>query len=112
MDGVIRRLGADDLPQLYRMREISFLDTSDPDDQNLRAVHERLLPYRRGLFVGDLLSSSASLLPFEMYLGGKLVEMGGWPGYSRRPSSAAAGTCGRSCTTSWRSSRRTASAFA
>ncbi len=73
----IRKLTPNDIEQLVSVREIAFLDSSSPDDEEVRYRHERRLPHSKGLFVGATLSSAATVYPLSMYLGGKLVAMGG-----------------------------------
>ena len=74
---MIRSLTEDDLPQLFAIRQVAYLDTSDYSTSEARQRHVERLPYTWGHFEGDTLTSAAVVYPFEMYLAGKLVSMGG-----------------------------------
>ncbi len=74
---MIRPLTEDDLPQLFAIRQVAYLDTNDYSTPEARQRHMDRLPYTWGHFEGDTLTSAAVVYPFEMYLAGKLVPMGG-----------------------------------
>jgi len=73
----VRPLKEEDLEQLFALRRVAFLDRSDFSDPEVRARHLARLPHTRGYFEGERLSSACVLFPFEMYLGGQPVKMGG-----------------------------------
>ena len=74
---MIRPLTEDDLEQLFALRQISFLDRSDFREQAVRARHQTRLPYTFGHFLGGKLTSAAVWFPFEMFLAGQRVRVGG-----------------------------------
>ena len=67
---MIRPLNEDDLEQLYAIRQVAFLDTTDYSRPEAQQVHKDRLKYRYGSFEGDQLAASASWYPFNMYLHG------------------------------------------
>ena len=87
---MIRFLTEDDLPQLFAIRQVAYLDTSDYSTPEARQRHVDRLPYTRGFFDGDTLTSAAVVYPFEMFFAGQPVPMGGLasvlsaPEYRRR----------------------------
>ena len=81
----VRALGEDDLEQMFAVREVAFLEPSDlSDPETLRRYKDRL-PYTRGHFEEGTLTSVYTLFPFEMYLAGKRVKMGGLAGIASKP---------------------------
>ena len=87
---MIRSLTEDDLPQLFAIRQVAYLDTSDFGDAVAQQRHVDRLPYTRGYFEEGTLTSAAVVYPFEMYLAGQPTPMGGLasvlsaPEYRRR----------------------------
>ena len=87
---MIRFLTEDDLPQLFAIRQVAYLDTSDYSTPEARQRHVDRLPYTRGFFDGDTLTSAAIVYPFEIFFAGQPVPMGGLasvlsaPEYRRR----------------------------
>ncbi len=73
----VRPLTEADLEQLFALRQISFLDRSDFSDESVRARHLARLPYTFGHFLGGKLTSAAVWFPFEMFLAGQRVRVGG-----------------------------------
>ena len=73
----IRQLAAGDLKQLFALRQLSFLDHSDFSNLDVRARHAARLAYTSGHFLGDKLTSAAVCYPFEMFLAGGRVRVGG-----------------------------------
>jgi predicted acetyltransferase len=73
----IRPLREAELEQLMAVRQIAFLDRSDPHDPETRARHRARLPYTWGHFVGEALASAAVMYPFGMFLAGSRVPVGG-----------------------------------
>lgn len=73
----VRQLTEDDLDALFALRQISFLDRSDFSDPSVRARHAARLHYTTGHFLGGKLTSAAVCFPFEMFLGGRRVRVGG-----------------------------------
>lgn len=74
---MIRPLTEGDLEQLFALRQISFLDTSDVSAPAMRARHIARLHYTYGHFLGDKLTSAAVCHPFETFLAGRRVAAGG-----------------------------------
>ena len=74
---MIRALTEDDLPQLFAIRQVAYLDTNDYSTPEARQRHVDRLPYTWGHFEGDTLTSAAVVYPFEMFLAGDPVPMGG-----------------------------------
>lgn len=90
----VRPLREADLPQLFALRQIAFLDRSDFTKPGTRARHVARLPYTWGHFEVDplaeapgegVLSSAAVMYPFEMYLAGSRVPVGGLAGVLSAP---------------------------
>jgi len=81
----IRPLTEGDLEQLFALRRISFLDRSDFSDETVRARHATRLPYTSGHFVDGKLTSAAVCFPFEMFLAGRRVRVGGLAGVLSAP---------------------------
>ncbi len=73
----VRELNEKDLDALFAIRQISFLDRSDFSDPALRARHAARLQHTVGHFYGDKLTSAAVCFPFEMFLAGQRVRVGG-----------------------------------
>lgn len=73
----VRPLHEDDLDQLLALRQLSFLDRSDFSDEAVRARHAARLSYTFGHFLGGKLTSAAVCFPFEMFLAGQRVRLGG-----------------------------------
>jgi predicted acetyltransferase len=73
----IRSLTLNDLDGLVTLREVCFPDGKDIDELEMRYRLERQLPFATGVFDEGRLVSAAVMFPFEMYLGGKRVKVGG-----------------------------------
>ena len=73
----IRGLTEGDLDALFALRQVSFLDRSDFSDPAVRARHVARLPYTHGHFLASQLTSAAVCYPFEMFLAGQRVRVGG-----------------------------------
>lgn len=74
---VIRPMTEGDLEQLFRIRQIAFLDPTDPKDPAVRAHHIAALPYRYGCFIDGELASTASWWPYEVMLYGERRKASG-----------------------------------
>lgn len=85
MAHTIRGLREADLPQLFAIREVAYLVTDDPRDPKVLEHHKKRLPFQRGHFIEDTLTSAAIVYPFEMCLGGRRVPMGGLAGVLSAP---------------------------
>jgi len=85
----VRVLQEGDLEQLFVLRQLSFLDRSDFSDEMVRARHRARLPYTFGHFLDDgsggKLTSAAVCYPFEMFLAGRRVRVGGLAGVLSAP---------------------------
>ena len=73
----IRTLTENDLDALFAIRQVSFLDRSDFSDPAVRARHAARLHHTVGHFLDDKLTSAAICFPFEMFLAGQRVRVGG-----------------------------------
>lgn len=73
----VRALIEDDLDALFALRQVSFLDRSDFSDPAVRGRHTARLHHTVGHFYGDKLTSAAVCYPFEMFLAGQRVRVGG-----------------------------------
>ena len=73
----VRGLTEGDLDALFALRQVSFLDRSDFSDPAVRARHVARLPYTHGHFLAGQLTSAAVCYPFEMFLAGQRVRVGG-----------------------------------
>ena len=73
----VRTLSKNDLDALFALRQISFLDRSDFSNPAVRARHAARLAYTSGHFLDGKLTSAAVCFPFEMFLAGKRVRVGG-----------------------------------
>lgn len=73
----IRALHPDDLDALARLREVAFFDQMDWSDVHVRQHHSQMLHHRRGAFVDGELVSTASWMPFQVYMDGVRTAMGG-----------------------------------
>lgn len=73
----VRPLEDADLDSLFALRQLSFLDPSDFSDPAVRARHVARLPFSYGHFREGKLTSAALCYPFEMYLSGVRVRVGG-----------------------------------
>ena len=76
-DYTIRTLTPEDLDALFEVRQVAFLDESDPQDPQVRALQEATLVHKRGCFLDGELASSASWYPFQMYVHGTRHEVAG-----------------------------------
>ncbi len=81
----VRALGEDDLEQMFAVREVAFLESSDLSDPKTLQRYRDRLPYTRGYFDEGTLTSVYTLFPFEMYLAGRRVKMGGLAGVASKP---------------------------
>lgn len=81
----VRRLQEGDLEQLFALRQVSFLDRSNFADETVRARHRARLPYTFGHFLEGRLTSAAVCYPFEMFLAGQRVQVGGLAGVLSAP---------------------------
>ena len=81
----VRALGEDDLKQMFAVREVAFLESSDLSDPKTLQRYKDRLPYTRGYFEEGALTSVYTLFPFEMYLAGVRVKMGGLAGVASKP---------------------------
>ncbi len=73
----VRGLTESDLDALFALRQVSFLDRSDFSDPAVRARHAARLAYTHGHFLDGKLTSAAVCYPFEMFLAGRRVQVGG-----------------------------------
>ncbi|MDZ7705972.1 MAG: GNAT family N-acetyltransferase [Trueperaceae bacterium] len=73
--GTVRTLTEDDLDALLAARKLTFL--SDPNDPGLREMVKGRLELTRGHFLDGRLTSAAVTYPFDIYLAGTRVPMGG-----------------------------------
>ena len=81
----IRALTEDDLEQLFAVRNIAFFEPEDLSHPPTLQRYKDRLPYTRGYFDGGTLSSAYTMLPFEMYVAGQRVKMGGLAGVASAP---------------------------
>ena len=81
----VRALGEDDLEQMFAVREVAFLEPADLSDPKTLQRYKDRLPYTRGYFDESTLTSVYTLFPFEMYLAGRRVKMGGLAGVASKP---------------------------
>ena len=84
----VRPLREGDLEQLFALRQLSFLDRSDFTDPAVRERHTARLPYTFGHLddkSGGKLTSAAVCYPFEMFLAGRRVRVGGLAGVLSAP---------------------------
>ena len=81
----VRALSEDDLEQMFAVREVAFLEPADLSDPKTLQRYKDRLPYTRGYFDEGTLTSVYTLFPFEMYLAGKRVKMGGLAGVASKP---------------------------
>lgn len=77
MSDAVRPLRERELEQLLAIRQIAFLDRATVDDPETRARHLARLPYTWGHFVGEALASAAVMYPFEAFVAGARVPVGG-----------------------------------
>lgn len=75
-DTMIRRLVDKDLPALYRIRQIAFLDHISPASAEAQAWHRKTLPYKFGRFVDGELAACVSWYPEAMFLDGREQTVG------------------------------------
>ncbi len=73
----VRELTENDLDALFAVRQVSFLDRSDFSDPALRARHAARLYCTTGHFLAEKLTCAAVCYPFEMFLCGQRVRVGG-----------------------------------
>ena len=73
----VRGLTEGDLDALFALRQVSFLDRSDFSDPDVRARHVARLACTHGHFLAGKLTSAAVCYPFEMFLAGQRVRVGG-----------------------------------
>jgi len=81
----VRPLHEGDLDQLFSIRQLSFLDRSDFSDEAVRARYAGRLPYTFGHFLAGKLTSAAVCFPFQMYVAGQRVRVGGLAGVLSAP---------------------------
>ena len=87
---MIRTLNESDMNALFSLRRVGFFQQIDPNDAKVSAYQRARLRFTRGYFVKTKLASVITMYPFEMTLGGKVVQMGGLasvmsaPEYRRR----------------------------
>ena len=81
----IRTLTEDDLEQLFAVHSIAFSESEDLSHPPTLQRYRDHLPYTRGYFVGDTLSSVYTMFPFEMYVAGRRVKIGGLAGVASAP---------------------------
>ncbi len=81
----VRALTESDLEQLFAVRQVAFLEPADLSDPATLQRYRDRLPYTRGYFGEDTLTSAYTLFPFEMYLAGRRVVMGGLAGVASAP---------------------------
>ena len=93
MAHTIRDMREADLPQLFAIREVAYLATDDPNDPKVLEHHKKRLPFQRGHFIGETLTSAAIVYPFEMYLSNGLRADGRLGGGAERPGISAARLC-------------------
>lgn len=74
---MIRPLEEGDLEQLFAIRRVSFLDRSNFSDEAVRARQLARLPFSFGHFLDGKLTSAAVCYPFEMFVAGQRVRVGG-----------------------------------
>ncbi len=80
---VVRPLSTADLPEMVRIRSIAF-GAPDDVDAALRALEPRL-PYTLGAFEDGRLRSLATMFPFQAYVAGRRVGLGGLAGVATAP---------------------------
>ena len=81
----VRPLVEGDLPQLFALRQISYLDRRDYTDAAVYEAAKARLPNLSGHFLGDKLTSAAVVYPFEMFLAGRRTKVGGLAGVLSAP---------------------------
>ena len=81
----VRPLEEGDLPQLFALRQISYLDRRDYTDAAVYEAAKARLPGLSGHFLGDKLTSAAVVYPFEMFLAGRRTKAGGLAGVLSAP---------------------------
>ena len=81
----VRPLAEADLPQLFALRQISYLDRRDYTDAAIYEAAKARLPYLSGHFLEDKLTSAAVVYPFEMFLAGRRTKVGGLAGVLSAP---------------------------
>lgn len=83
MDVEFRPLTEDDIDQVLRLRAIAFGQFGDREGY-LASVTWRL-PYSLGAFSGGRLRSMSIMIPFEAYVAGRRVTVGGLSGVATAP---------------------------
>ena len=83
----VRALVEDDLEQLFAVRQVAFFEPADLSDPETQERYKSRLPYTRGYFDEDTLTSAYTLFPFEMFVAGQCVKMGGLAGVASAPES-------------------------
>ena len=83
MDVEFRPLTEDDIDQVLRLRAIAFGQFGDREGY-LASVTWRL-PYSLGVFSGGRLRSMSIMIPFEAYVAGRRVTVGGLSGVATAP---------------------------
>lgn len=81
----VRPLEEGDLPQLFALRQISYLDRRDYTDAAVYEAAKARLPSLSGHFLGDKLTSAAVVYPLEMFLAGRRTPVGGLAGVLSAP---------------------------
>ncbi len=81
----VRPLVEGDLPQLFALRQISYLDRRDYTDAAVYEAALARLPYLSGHFLEGKLTSAAVVYPFEMFLAGRRTKVGGLAGVLSAP---------------------------
>ncbi len=81
----VRPLVEADLPQLFALRQISYLDRRDYTDAAVYRAAKARLPYLSGHFLEGKLTSAAVVYPFEMFLAGRRTRTGGLAGVLSAP---------------------------
>ena len=83
----VRALVENDLEQLFAVRQVAFSEPADLSDPGTLERYKKRLPYTRGYFDEDTLTSAYTLFPFEMFVAGQRVKMGGLAGVASAPES-------------------------
>lgn len=83
MDIELRQVTQSDLDQVFHLRGVAYGPV--PDRQRALATLTWRLPYALGAFAGGRLLSMSMMIPFEAYLGGRTVTIGGLSGVATAP---------------------------
>ena len=82
---MIRTLTESDMDALFSLRRVGFFQQVDPDNEAFTAQQRARLSITRGYFAEGELASAVTMYPFEMFLSGKVIKMGGLAGVMSAP---------------------------